>query len=82
MLAGSDSVLASDESNNIELENNRERKQTVASHEVIKLNLVEKSRAIESCGVGRINCLRANHRSQLWTFIVYRHLALEAWRRP
>jgi hypothetical protein len=27
-------------------------------------------------GVGRMNCVRANSRSQLWTFIVFRRLAL------
>lgn len=69
-------MLASDESNNIELENNREHKQTVASGDVIKLVLVEKSHAIELRGVGRMNCVRANSRSQLWTFIVFRRLAL------
>ena len=75
-------MLASDESNNIELENNRERKQTVASDEVVTLAFVERSRAIESCSIGRTNCLGSNHRSPLLTFFVYRRQALKAWRCP
>jgi hypothetical protein len=76
----SDIVLARDGSNNTELANNWERNQAVASDEVVKLVLVEQSRALEPRSYKHIKQARTKDRSKLWTFIVYRCPALEARR--